>query len=128
MNGWDNLNDNNLAKTVIAQISLIPNDKVGLYLNWLGGNEDTSTMTADSIKSYKHLSDITASFAVSKKVNVGVNAAFGSYDFDTLATQNWGGTAVYIDYSFSEHFALGVRAEYFDDESGRLYCIRNSYP
>lgn len=121
LNGWDNMLDNNLAKSFAAQVSLTPNDNVGIYLNWIGGNEDPSSVTGNSLKSFKQMADLTASFALSEKFNVGVNAAYGFYDFDTLATKNWGGAALYLDYSISDHFALGVRGEYFDDVSGAQY-------
>jgi len=121
LNGWDNLVDNNLAKSFALQVSVMPNDNIGLYLNWVGGNEDPSFVTGDSLKSFKHMTDLTASFAVSEKFNVGVNAAFGFYDFDTLDTKNWGGAALYLDYTVSDHFALGLRAEFFDDVSGAQY-------
>ena len=67
------------------------------------------------------MTDLTAAFAVSEKFNVGINAAFGFYDYDTLDTKNWGGAALYLDYTFSDCFALGMRAEFFDDVSGAQY-------
>lgn len=121
LNGWDNLIDNNMAKSFALQMYVTPNDDISLYLNWIGGNEDPSTITNDSLKSFKHMTDLTASFAVSEKINVGVNGVFGFYDFDTLDTKNWGGVALYMDYTFSDHFALGIRTELFDDVAGVQY-------
>jgi len=121
LNGWDNLIDNNLAKSVALQVSMTPTEDFSLYLNWVGGDEDPSILTGDSLKSFKHMIDLTTGYAVTEKFNVGVNGAFGFYDFDTLPQQNWGGAALYLDYSFTDHFALGVRAELFDDESGVQY-------
>ena len=121
LNGWDNLKDNNLGKSIAAQVSLTPSDDVGIYLNWIGGDEDPSSVTGDSLNSYKHMADLTASFAVSEKFNVGVNAAFGFYDFQGQSSTNWGGAALYLDYSISDHFALGLRSEYFDDVAGTQY-------
>lgn len=121
LNGWDNLIDNNLAKSFALQMSVTPNDDISLYLNWIGGNEDPSSITGDTLKSFKHMTDLTAFYAVSEKINVGVNAALGFYNFDTLDTKNWGGAALYFDYTISDHFALGVRVEYFDDVSGAQY-------
>jgi len=121
LNGWDNLIDNNLAKSLALQMSVTPNDDISIYLNWVGGNEDPSSVTGDSLKSFKHMTDLTAYFAVSEKINIGVNAAFGVYNFDTLDTKNWGGAALYMDYTFSDCFALGFRVELFDDVSGVQY-------
>ncbi|MCH7534473.1 MAG: porin [Bacteroidetes bacterium] len=121
LNGWDALKDNNLAKSISAQISLTPNDDVSIYLNWIGGNEDPSSLTGDSIDSYKHMFDITATFALSEKFNVGLNIAYGFYNYDTLATQYWGGTALYLNLIMTDQFSLGTRIEYFEDVSAVQY-------
>lgn len=121
LNGWDNLVDNNLAKSYAAQVSLTPNDNIGIYLNWIGGDEDSSVITGDSLSSFKQMTDLTAYFAVSDKFNVGINAAFGVYDFEGMETMNWGGAALYLDYALCDSFALGGRAEFFDDVSGVQY-------
>jgi hypothetical protein len=121
LNGWDNLIDNNLGKSYALQVSLTPNDDVGIYLNWIGGDEDASVITGDTLSSFKHMTDLTATFAVSDKMNVGVNAAFGVYDFEGMKTVNWGGAALYLNYTLCDYFALGLRAEYFDDVGGAQY-------
>ena len=121
VNGWDNLIDNNLSKSVALQLSLTPNDNLSVYINWIGGNEDPSTTTGDSLKSFKHMTDLTLYYAMSEKLNIGLNAAYGLYDYDTLTTKNWGGAAIYLDYSLSDNFAIGLRAEYFEDVSGVQY-------
>ena len=121
LNGWDNLIDNNLAKSIALQVSIMPNDDFSLYLNWIGGDEDPSFVTGDSLKSFKHMIDLTTSYAVNKDFNVGVNAAIGFYKFDSQSTKKWGGAALYLDYSLSNQFALGFRAEVFDDVKGVQY-------
>ena len=121
LNGWDNLIDNNLAKSYALQMSLTPSEDIAIYINWIGGDEDPSAVTGDSIKSFKHMVDLTASFVITEAFTVGINGAYGFYNFDTLKTKNWGGAALYLNYTMSDNFALGFRSEFFDDVSGAQY-------
>lgn len=118
VNGWDNLVDNNEGKSLAARMTLTPSDKATIYFNWIGGDEDPSILTGDSIHSYKHMVDLTAPLKITDKFNITLNGAFGWYGYDTLAVINWGGAAVYFDYSFSSKFAMGLRLEYLDDTNG----------
>ena len=121
LNGWDNLKDNNLAKSFAGQIAYTPNNRLELYLNWIGGNEDASAVTGDTINSYKQMIDLTASYLVSDKIKIGINGAYGMYNYDTLATKTWGGAALYLNYDFGKLFELGARVEWFDDVAGAQY-------
>src|SRR5690606_13203465 len=85
------------------------------------GNEDNPEVTGDSMKSYKQMVDLTSTYSVTEKFNIGVNAAFGTYKFHNNNISSWGGAALYLNYAFSDLFALGARAEYFDDNRGVQY-------
>ncbi|MEX0812522.1 MAG: porin [Chitinophagales bacterium] len=121
VNGWDNISDNNKGKSFVGQLALSPSDDFELYLNWIGGNEDGSEITGDSTKSYKQMVDLTSTYSVTEKFNIGVNAAFGTYKFDNNNFSAWGGAALYLNYNFTDLFAIGTRVEYFDDDRGVQY-------
>lgn len=58
--------------------------------------------------------DLTASFQLSEKFKLGLNAADFSHNDDVGYT----GAALYPSYSFNDAFALGMRAEYFKYKEG----------
>lgn len=69
-------------------------DAAGLYINTL--------LDGDFMQI-----DLTTTYAVSDKVNIGLNA--------TTASDNFYGAAVYSNVALSDVFSAGVRAEYFKD-------------
>lgn len=58
---------------------------------------------------------------VNEKLHIGFNVAYGMYNYDTIATRTWGRAALYLNYSFSDSFALGTRIKLFDDLAGVQY-------
>lgn len=121
VNGWDAIVDNNRAKSIAAQVSTTPIEGLGIYLNWIGGNEDAlDPATADNTDSYKQMFDLTASWSITDKFGLGVNAAYGTYRF-TNVTNTWNGAALYLNYQISEKVQLGFRGESFDDSNGVQY-------
>lgn len=116
-NDTDTKSDVGLApgKHYGAQLSYT-DDKAGVFLNYLGGKEDTSA-TANQI-------DLTATYQATDELLVGLNATTKSYAIEGLSTNpNWFGAALYLNYSISDAFALGLRGEYFDDADGAAYGI-----
>jgi hypothetical protein len=98
-----------------AQLSY-SDDKVSIFLNYLGGKEDTS-VTANQI-------DLTATYQATDDLLIGLNVTDKAYDFDGVAA-NWLGAALYLNYSISDAFALGFRGEYFDDANAIKYGVTN---
>jgi hypothetical protein len=122
VNNWDNLYDNNKFKTAIAQIALTPKEGVAIYVNYIGGNESgvTNFNDEDTLKNFKQMVDLTATFQLTEKLLVGTNIAQG-FSSDKNNTKYWGGAALYSNYAFDESFGLGVRAEFFDNTQGVQY-------
>ncbi|GAB2548224.1 porin [Rufibacter soli] len=131
VNGWDGLRDFNDKKSVAAQVHLTPFEGLGLYLNWIGGDEYNTLSNFGGTKgSYTSLFDLTSSLQVTQAFKVGVNAAYGSFYTGTV-TENeedawssdatWGGGALYASYELSDKFGLGFRGEYFADPEGVRY-------
>jgi len=58
--------------------------------------------------------DLTATFQLSEKFKLGLNAA----DFSNEGDVGYTGAALYPSYAFSDAFALGMRAEYFKYKEG----------
>lgn len=144
VNNWDNLTDDNKQKSLIGQFSCKPLPTWTVYLNWIGGYADDTYLNslvaagtlAPGFGHYtRQLYDLTTSYQVTPKFYLGLNAAYGRYNFDTASgleeaactaqygssTPSWGGAALYTNYAFSDVLGLGVRYEYFTDQNKVRY-------
>jgi hypothetical protein len=121
VNGWDNVRDNNGAKTVGAQAALTPSGRFGLYLNYLGGAEQD-----DNTSNLRHTIDVVTTVKAGDRLALGLNLDYGteanavvsSEDVSWREDVSWMGGALYARMGLSETFALTARAESFDDEDG----------
>jgi hypothetical protein len=116
VNNWDRIYDNNKYSTFISELAFAPKEGYSILLNYIGGNE----ADVDSVKLIKQMFDLTAGFQLTDKYFLGVNAVQG-FGTSNNTTKYWGGVALYSNYSFTEKFGLGVRAEYFDNTQGVQY-------
>ena len=73
VNGWDNAIDNNASKSIGAQLMLKPADPVSLYVNYIGGPENS-----DDNSSIRHVVDLIGTVVVNPNLSLGVNADFGT--------------------------------------------------
>ena len=144
VNNWDNLTDDNKQKSFISQFTFKPISTWTVYLNWIGGRNDDPYLTAQSrgpgqaavLNGYqRNLFDLTTNFQVTPKFYLGLNAAYGWYNFktnkqaerDTLTTlfhsttPDWGGVALYTNYAINDVVGVGVRYEYFTDKNNVRY-------
>jgi hypothetical protein len=140
VNGWDSQFDFNKGKSFVAQVYLAPTDKWSAYLNYMGGDEKNGLSfptlldvpEVDSVKTPTHLFDLTTAYQVTDDFKIGLNAAYGTGKLDTtgfnggvngvdIKSASWYGAAVYLNYSVSDKFGLGLRAEHFNDEDGVRY-------
>ena len=76
----------------------------GQYLNFIYGGVDGSAIT-DNI-----FVDYTGGFDLSDSFFVGINAAYSN---SSDADAGYQGVALYLENSFSDTFALGLRPEFF---------------
>ncbi|WP_317898062.1 porin [Aurantibacillus circumpalustris] len=120
VSGWDKISDDNKAKTFMSQVSLTPNDKSFLILNWIGGNEAPSSLTGDTIKVFKQMLDLSYETGLTKKIRVALNAAYGLNNFDGKKN-TWGGAALYLKYKINSMLTIGSRTEFFDDSQKVQY-------
>ena len=78
------------------------NEGVSAYLNFMDGSVSGTIF------------DLTASFQLSDKFKLGLNAA----DFSNEGDVGYTGVAFYPSYAVSETFGLGLRGEYFKYKAG----------
>lgn len=111
-NGWNNVQDNNSAKTYGVAAMIKPTPAASIVLNYMGGPEQT-----DNTDDWRHLFDATVMHTVNDKFSL-----MGNYDYgrDTVAGANvtWQGVGVYAKAQVTPVFALIPRYEYYDDEDG----------
>ncbi len=85
-----------------AQLSLAPAEGVSAYINFLDGSVSGTIV------------DLTASFQISDKFKLGLNAA----DYSNEGKVGYTGVALYPSLAITDKFGLGLRGEYFDFKEG----------
>lgn len=85
-----------------GQLSLTPSDKVSAYLNFMDGSVSGTVL------------DLTATFKLTDKFKLGLNAA----DFSNDGKVGYTGIALYPLLAVSEKFSLGLRGESFKFKEG----------
>ena len=126
VNNVDNLDDNNRAKGLIAQLFVSPVTGWNVYLNAISSNEANADAKGKTPDASYSLFDLTITYQITPKFMIGVNAATGSQsgDYQTLTTNpkfvknsgTWGGVAFYTNYSVSDVFSIGARYENFANQ------------
>lgn len=120
VNGWDNAQDNNSEKSLHGMLSLVPSEKLSLYLGGTWGAEQ-----ADSSSPKRGLVDAIAVFSPTEHFKLTFNYDYGSEDeivpdpqSGRLDSASWQGLAAYATYDTGEKLSFGVRGEYFNDDDG----------
>ena len=112
VNGWNNVLDNNTAKSVGGQITVKPFSALAVTETYMGGPEQPNNN-----HDWRHLTDTVATLTVTPKVSLAANYDYGQ-DRDSGARVRWQGIAGYLKFQPTDWFALAPRYEYFDDEHG----------
>lgn len=126
VNGWNNVEDDNGAKSLGLQLNYKPSDKANVILNWMGGNESTGAgMTTDR---NTQVVDLVTVLNPSPRFRWGLNADYGGA-FAPGNSGTWSGQALYARYQLSAASALALRLERFQDSGLRLptATTANSY-
>lgn len=129
VNGWDNVVDNNKAKTVEGQISYTPTDKLSLSVGSMFGPE-----RFNSDKDFRDLVDIVATYKATDKLTLKANYDYGwekngaaylpNSGTGAVATgltdtdASWDGIAGYAKYEILKWWSIAGRCEYFRDRDG----------
>ncbi len=114
-NGWDNLVDDNDAKSLELQAAFAPAENWFINIQGMIGNE---VVAAGSEQ--RTLIDVVAGYDASDSLSFLFNADFGSQDKGAAGGKDadWSGYAGYVNYKFSPRWRLAGRFEYFKDDDG----------
>jgi len=142
VNGWDNVLDNNAAKSFGVSLALTPIGPLAIYLNYIGGPEQDNQNTH-----FRHLADVGIVYKPTPRWSFTVNADYG-FDADAVlppavvptatdpnpmgtvdagagpvagaeaSNAQWAGVAAYIRCQATRRFALVLRGEAFWDFDG----------
>jgi hypothetical protein len=112
VNGWNNLEDNNGAKTFGAQVIVKPVSQLSIVQNYMTGADQ-----ADNDDDVRHLFDTVVTVTATPKVSVMANYDYGK---DSVAGSgvSWQGVAGYLKVQATPWFAVVPRVEWFDDPDG----------
>ena len=112
VNGWNNVAENNGAKTFGLQMLLKPTASLTLAQNYMAGPEQ-----ADNTTDRRRLSDTIVTYTVNDRLSVMGNYDYGS---DTVSGEkvHWQGVATYAKVQVKPWLAVSPRFEIYDDASG----------
>ena len=76
-NNWEEagVSDNNSEKTYGAQVAYSPTEKIGVLLNWVGGNQGTTTVGSGN-DDWRDIFDIVVDIAITSQLSLQL-MAFG---------------------------------------------------
>jgi Putative beta-barrel porin-2, OmpL-like. bbp2 len=111
INGWNDVHDNNTAKSVMASITYKPNGSTSIIENYIGGSEQPNN------EGWRHLSDTVLSYTVNPTLSLMANYDYGN---DTVngTSVHWQGVAGYLKYQANKYVALIPRLEFYNDPQG----------
>lgn len=98
---WNSYKSEFGVKAIGAQLSYAAGSS-SVYLNFMDGKNSGTIF------------DLTATFQVTEKFKLGLNAA----DFSNTGDAGYTGVAIYPSVSLSDSFGLGLRGEYFKYKEG----------
>ena len=117
INGWNDVSDNNTAKSVMASITLKPTGAVTIIENYIGGPEQAQAAGAAGDQPWRTLSDTVLSYTATPMVSLMANYDYGH---DTVAgvSNTWQGIAGYAKIQATKVVAVVPRVEYYNDKNG----------
>jgi hypothetical protein len=105
VNGWNNVRENNDAKTIGGSVAIKPNDRLSIIQNYMVGAEQP-----DNNDDLRHLFDTVVSFTLTDTITL-----MGNYDYgrDEIVGEavDWSGVAGYLKYQHNENLAFIPRFE-----------------
>ncbi len=112
LNGWNNAEDNNRAKTVAAQVTWKPTSSLSVLQAYMGGRE--GPQGSDGVR---HLFDTVATWTVTPRLALMTNVDIGRDQIDGQ-TVAWQGVAAYGRVMVTPTWAVSPRVEVFEDRDG----------
>src|SRR3954447_23109166 len=110
-NGWNDVLDNNSAKTYGATFAWTPSKKFSISENFMIGPEQTNINS-----NWRQLWDTVATISPTKRLTFMANYDYGRGDRMTGVASPvwWTGIAGYLKYALNEKNAVATRYEYFN--------------
>jgi len=115
VNGWDNVKDNNTAKSFGAQVTWTPSKSVTAVVNYIVGAERSDT-NGDA----RNVVNVNAQWKVTDRIVLAVDTVYGTEPNAVTQGQTamWDGIVGYARFGLSDAFALILRGEAFHDRDG----------
>jgi hypothetical protein len=114
INGWNDVNDNNTAKSVMASVTFKPSGSLSVIENYIGGPEQPNDND-----DWRTLSDTVVTYTVNPQLSLMANYDYGrDTPAGTNASVHWQGVAGYLKYQANKYVALIPRVEYYNDANG----------
>lgn len=113
VNGWDNVTDNNDAKSWHIHAAITPVDGTTVNVKYMGGAEQD-----DDTANLRHLLNINLSTSI-RKLQMAFDYVYGTEEnVPGLGDSTWTGIAGVFRYPYTDRFSMNLRAEYFNDNEG----------
>ena len=113
MNGWNNVKENNDAKTVGVSLGVAATDRLSLSGNYIVGDETPEGQEGG----VRNLFDLVASYSATDRLSVLGNVDYGR-DEVASETVDWYGVALGLKYQVNDRWAVAPRYEIFKDSDG----------
>lgn len=117
VNGWDQVTDVNLSKTIVGRVGLTPDDRTLVALTgYFGpeqpGNDANERTGVDLVASRKLDSAATATVFLQLDYGQEADAAFNGGD------ASWVGAGLWLTYEVAPAATLALRGDYINDREG----------
>jgi hypothetical protein len=116
VNGWNNVVDNNSAKTYGMSLGWNPTKKLAVTENYMAGPEQLNDNST-----WRQLTDTVVTYNPNAKLGFIMNYDYG-HDRNTSNSPStsvyWTGVAGYVRYAMANNVAVAGRYEYFNDHYG----------
>ncbi len=113
VNGWDNSEDNNKAKTFGLGVGLTPVEQLTMNFNLMYGPEKDNN-THDN----RFLLDWVGTIKPIKNLSFILNYDYAKEENKDAEDSKWDGLAGIVKYNFNVAYSLSLRSEYFNDKQG----------
>jgi predicted porin len=118
VNGWDNVDDNNNAKTFIGRLGFNFAESLSAYIAGIYGAEQD-----DQDGPKRWVIDVVSIFKPLPELTFVLNYDYGREDDAVLVDSRlvdarWQGIELIAHYALTEKFGLALRGEFFNDEDG----------
>ncbi|MBO3270359.1 porin [Hymenobacter defluvii] len=116
LNGWQNIRDNNRAKSVGTQVQWRPTEKLLFNYSTLFGNEQPQ----DSVRRFRYFHDFYVTYTATSRLQALLWFDIGKQEKRRPDTKDdtWHTTAAIVRYQLSPQWFVAARGEYYYARNG----------